>query len=340
MRFILIFSIFVFLACTSEEPRQSMQQVVPVSLAPVQHVSLATPVKGTGILSSHTERRLSFTTGGVIAQIRVEEGQQVSRGEALANLDLAEIQAKVTQARSGLAKSERDLERVRHLFADSVATLEQLQNAQTANDLAKSNIQIAEFNLQHSRIIAPEQGIVLKRLFEPGELIGPGIPVFIFGSSGKDWKFKVGLSGGDILQLQIDDAALIEFDDIPDHQFTARVAQLGSSANQRNGLYEVELLLEPTKEKLLSGLFGSASITPSVKEDYYLIPVAAVTQAHGNQGIVFTRQDSVARKLEVKIGPFMGDRVAVSGALENVRQVIVGGSAYLSQGTQIKIVNK
>jgi len=328
------------MACTSREPQQFKQQVVPVSLAQVQHVSLATPVKGTGILSSHTERRLSFKTGGVIARILVDEGQNVTRGQALAQLDLAEINARVTQAKSGLAKSKRDLTRVQHLFTDSVATLEQLQNAQTANDLAKSNVQIAEFNLQHSQIIAPEQGIVLKRLFEPGELIGAGMPVFLFGSAGKNWKFKVGLSAKDILQLQINDVGAVHFDAIPGKEFKAQVAQLGSSANPRSGLYDAELILAQTQEKLLSGLFGNATILPSAKTDFFLIPISALSEAQGNRGIVFTVHDSIARKREVQIGQFVGDQVAVIEGLKDVEQVVTQGSAYLSEGSKIKIVKK
>ena len=340
MRFLLIISTILLAACSSKGPQGTKNQIVPVSLAPVQFVSMAVPVEGTGILVSHTERRLSFKTGGIIARILVEEGQKVAKGRELAQLDLAEIDARVIQAKSGLAKTERDLDRVQHLFADSVATLEQLQNAQTARDLAKSNVQIAEFNLQHSQIIAPEKGVILKRLFEPGELIGPGMPVFLFGSAGKSWKLKVGLSAKDILRLQTGDTALVHFDAIPDRKFKARVSQLGSSANPRSGLYELELVLAPTREKLLSGLFGSALITPSVKEDYYLIPVSALVQAQGNRGIVFTTRDSIALKHEVQIGRFMGEQIAVSEGLEDVKQVVAQGSAYLSEGTKTKIVKQ
>ena len=73
------------------------------------------PVRVTGLLSTKTEMKLSFKTGGIIKQINVKEGQTVAGGQLLAVLDLSEVSAQVNLARIGFEKSQRDLTRAGNL---------------------------------------------------------------------------------------------------------------------------------------------------------------------------------------------------------------------------------
>ena len=79
-----------------------------------------------------------------------------------------------------MKKQLRDYTRANNLFADSVATLEQKQNAMTALNIAKSNLDIALFNRSHSKIVAPENGLILKQFVRSNELASPGLPCFSF----------------------------------------------------------------------------------------------------------------------------------------------------------------
>src|SRR5262249_52417980 len=109
----------------------SRDESVPVRTVAVTDERMAPPVVASGMLSPKETVTLSFKIGGVVARVLVDEGQAVLAGDTLAALDLREIDAGVTRARSAAEKADRDLARARRLYADSVATLEQTQNAQT-----------------------------------------------------------------------------------------------------------------------------------------------------------------------------------------------------------------
>ena len=94
----------------------------------------------------------------------VAEGQQVRRGQPLATLDLREIDAQVCRRAQRRHKAERDLERAEALYADSVATLAQVQDARTGAEVARSGLQAAAFNRRYATIVAPADGVVLRRL--------------------------------------------------------------------------------------------------------------------------------------------------------------------------------
>ena len=175
--------------------------------------------------------KLSFKTGGIVASVNVKEGDRVKKGDLLAALDLSEIKANVVQAQNGYEKALRDIERVENLYRDSVATLEQKQNATTALNVAKSTLEIARFNLAHSSITAPGDGIILKQLSRRNEMVAAGYPVFFFGSSGKQWKIKANLSDRDIVRVNPGDSAVVNFDAHPEVEFCAVVDQVGGIAN-------------------------------------------------------------------------------------------------------------
>src|SRR5262245_50620066 len=112
-------------ACAPRRKADSVAAPVAVRVAPIVFERVSPPITATGTLGPKEEVPLSFKIGGVVAQILVDEGQAVRKGQTLASLELAEIDASVTRARSAAEKAERDLARARRLYADSVATLEQ-----------------------------------------------------------------------------------------------------------------------------------------------------------------------------------------------------------------------
>ena len=142
----LIFSLLLAVAlwaCGSKAekastPVQTDEVVVPVKLAPVRMATRAEPIVASGLVSSAEEARLSFKVGGIINQMLVDEGQTVRKGQLLATLDLTEMNAQVSQAQLASEKAERDLGRVKSLYADTAATLEQLQNATTGTERSET----------------------------------------------------------------------------------------------------------------------------------------------------------------------------------------------------------
>ncbi|MFX4370069.1 hypothetical protein ABTA37_20270, partial [Acinetobacter baumannii] len=76
----------------------------------------------------------------------------------IATLNLTEINAQVQQAEIAYEKALRDYKRVTNLYKDSVANLEQMQNAKTALDVAQQQVTAANFNKNYSEIKALTDG--------------------------------------------------------------------------------------------------------------------------------------------------------------------------------------
>jgi RND family efflux transporter MFP subunit len=302
--------------------------------------TISIPVHSSGMLVSSEEMKLSFKTGGIVAKILVNEGDRVKKEDVLATLNLSEINAQVNLARNGYDKAMRDNSRAKNLYADSVATLEQMQNAATALSVAQSNLDIAQFNLAHSKIIAPENGVILKQFVKTNELIASGYPVFLFGTSGRNWKIKTGLSDRDIVRINPGDSAIITLDAWQGIKFSAAVVQVGEMSNTLTGTYEIELTLNSTGYRLATGFIAGVEIFPSKKETFIMVPLQAIVEADGQGGYVYTVQESMTvQKIKIEIVAIIGSKAAIRGSLNGIKEIVSEGAAYLRDGTRVKIIH-
>jgi len=331
-------AVFVFMfGCGKKESPALTSRHVAVEMQDVRFEPVSIPIHAGGLLFSKEHIRLSFKTGGIVADISVREGEAVDEGEVLAQLDLQEISARVRQAESAYNKAKRDFERVGTLFADSVATLEQLQNAETAFHVAEANRQIARFNLDHSTIKAPMPGRILKRFVEEGEIVGPGMPVFYFGSGRQEWVARVGVSEHQLVRLNPEDTAEIVFDAHPGVVFRGVVTEVAQAADPKSGSFQIEIALKKTALRLADGFVAKATIYPKLKEKRYLAPISALAFADGRQGAVFTVVADTALKVPILVGPIIGTDVVALSGLEGIDRVVTTGAANLKVGDSVVV---
>jgi RND family efflux transporter MFP subunit len=313
--------------------------IISVKLADVSQASSTEALKASGLVASLEEARLSFKTGGIIEKVYVKEGQNVREGQLLATLNLTEINAQVQQASESVNKSERDLKRVTNLYRDSVATLEQVQNLTTALIVAKQSLEITAYNQGYSKIYASTNGVIVKKLMNEGELAGPGTPVFFMNASGvNDWVIKVGIADKDWTRLHVGDRASVSLDAFPETTFSAVISNLSQGADVNSGLYQAELKLNTQGKKMATGLFGNAQIMPSVIQKRTFIPINAIVEGNGNEAFVYIVADGKARKIPIKLVGINNVNAFVASGLAGVTQVITDGSAYLVEGSRIRVV--
>jgi len=348
MKQIKIISIFVIPlivtmlnSCGPAHQASSSKEAIPVKTAAVIRQELSIPIITSGRLYPKTMIKLSLKVGGIIGEIDADEGETVKKGQLLAQLNPAEINARFQQAKNGWLKAQRDLERTKNLYNDRAATLEQLQNVKTAYEVAKSDLKIARFNLEHSRIKAPANGKILKRLAEEGEMTGAGTPIFIFGSTDNQWVVKVGISERDIVRMALKDSVTVRFDAYPGRDFNAVASEIPQAIDSSSGTYEVEIQLFPFDEenyKLAAGFVAKAIITPSAKEEYYVIPVDSIVEGEGKYGTVFSLKDEKAYKVNIEVAHIFPKTVAVRSGLKGIGKIITSGAAYLRDGSTVQVI--
>jgi len=331
----------VVIACNKKSKAQDVTLdtgEISVKIVQVTAQKVSDLVVTSGFISSTKEARLSFKTGGIIDRIYVEEGQTVKKGQLLATINLTEINSFVEQAKQGVEKAQRDYDRAKNLYADTVATLEQFQNATTGLNIAKEQYGSAQFNKQYSEIRATNDGKIVRKLMNEGEIVSPGLPVFFMNAVGvNDWVVKAGVSDKDWVRLKIGNAATIKIDAYGDQEFKATVSQLAQAPDPLSGLYQIELKLQNTGKEIATGLFAKAEVKPTDAATYITAPIDAVVEGNGQDAFVFVVNNNKAEKLPVRIAFIKDGQVLLSSGIAEGTAIITDGSAYLTNGTPVKI---
>ena len=327
----------ILAACGDSGPKEAAEPVVAIETIKITDTIIVIEVRTAGKLASKSESKLSFKTGGIIQKIMVDEGQSVRKDQLLAQLNLEEINSRVSQAELALKKAERDYGRAGNLYRDSVATLEQFENAGTALEIARSNASIANFNLQYSTIRAPAYGKILKRIAESNEIIAPGHPVFLFASTGSDWVVRANLTDRDIVRVRMRDSAHVRFDAYPGEIFTGVISEIGTSADPYTGTYEVEVRMTRRPEKLVSGFIAKVDIYPEALEKHVVIPVESLIYGTGLTAYVLVMKDQQPERRKILIRAVTDQGIVVGEGLTPGEEIVVEGAEYIKPGSRIQV---
>jgi RND family efflux transporter MFP subunit len=317
---------------------------VTVAPTPVRAVAAtqgpaAPNIRTNGLLVNKDEIRLSFKVGGVVKRIGVAEGEHVRKGQKLAEIEQAEINAQVAQARQAHDKAQRDLERGERLYADKVISLEQLQDLRTQTAVAQAGLDSAQFNWSYAAIVAPRDGTVLRRLAEERELVAAGAPVIVLGAQDQGFIVRAGLADREIVQVKLGDAAQIRLDALPDSLLTGKVTEIASAADTGSGMFNVEVMIERVDLPLKSGLVAKLTLVPSTANarERVHVPIGAIVEGDGRTASVFILENDRVRRREVQVAFIDDETVALVSGVASGEKVITDGALYVEDGERVAL---
>lgn len=324
--------------CGQGDELAATPAATPVRVAQVASGPAVPRIRTNGIVANEDEYRLSFKVGGIIKSIAVKQGDRVRQGQRLAEIEQAEVNAQVEQARQALDKAQRDLERGERLYADQVISLEQLQDLKTQFAVSQAAYRAAQFNRNYSMIVAPRDGTILRRLAEERELVGAGAPVLVLGTE-SGFVVRAGLADREIVQVKPGDAAEVRLDALPGAALKGTVTEVATAANPSSGLFEVEIALHDTHPALRSGLLAKVSIEPFAAGTASLsyVPIAAIVEGEGLRASLFVLEEGRARRRNVNVAFIEGERVALRDGANVGETVITDGALYLEDGEAVSV---
>lgn len=348
---VLLASLVVAAGCRSShaETTPATDAPVPVTTVVVGESVPHDVILATGTIAGREDVPLAFTIGGIVAQVGPRAGDAVRAGQRLAALEPTEISAQVASNDEAVAKAARDVARLEQLHRDSVATLEQLQDARTGLAVARNARRIAGFAAAHAAIVAPGDGIVLTRAAEPGQLVEAGRPVLVVRRAGRGMIVRAALADRDALSVRPGDSASITLDALPDTRFAGRVVRRAATADAASGAYEVEIALGADAAALPSGLVARVAIdlasARASRTARPMVPIEALVDADGDSAAVFVlradgrtverraiRLADVAESLE-------GARLPVVAGLAAGERVITGNATRLGEGSRVAVAS-
>jgi RND family efflux transporter MFP subunit len=300
------------------------------------------PIATNGIVAIKGEMKLSFKVAGVIKSIRVREGQEVKKGERLAEIELTEVNAQVEQARQLAGKAKRDVERGERLYNDQVISLEQLQDLRTQASVAQAQLNSVEFNRGYAVITAPGDGVILRKLAEERELVPAAQPVLMMGTHDRGYIVRAALSDREVVQLKLGDPAEIRMDAYPDQSVAGSLAEIAGAADSRSGMFPIEVRFDSVPVALASGLVAKLNLHSSASRQRQLtyVPIGAVVEGNGDRASVYVVNGDRAKRRNVRVAFIAPEAVALDDGVKPGERVVTDGALYLQDDERIEIVTE
>ncbi|MEO8019159.1 MAG: efflux RND transporter periplasmic adaptor subunit [Pseudomonadota bacterium] len=308
----------------------------------IQHASsgpAVPPIDTNGVVVTKHEMRLSFKTGGLVRRIYVQEGDVVKKGQRLAEIELTEVGAQVEQVRQMADKAERDLKRGENLYADQVISLEQLQDLRTQAAMAGAQFKSAQFNLGYSVITAPRDGMVMRKLVEERELVPAGSPVLLLGDSDRGYVVRAALADREIVNVKLGDKGEIRMDAFPGQPMTGTIVEIASAADERSGMFPIEVHFDTPPPRLVSGLVARLRLAPTTEAaPLTYVPMAALVEGDGDRASVFVIDGGKAQRRDVRVAFITADSIALASGLASGEAVVTDGALFLENGEPVEIL--
>jgi multidrug efflux pump subunit AcrA (membrane-fusion protein) len=179
---------------------------------------------------------------------------------------------------------------------------------------------------------------IYKKFAEINEIIAPGNPVYIFGTSSNSWRIITGITDKDINKLRIGDSARVKIDALPEKYLKARVSEIAGAIDPISFTYEVELQIEGNESKLFSGMVASVRIYPKSEGSFKAIPIKSIVNANEMTGEIYYVNDSdVAENRTVKISQIWNEVVLIESGLDDINEVILDGVEYVYKGAKVNV---
>lgn len=328
----------VLLAGCGRNDPPAAPKATPVRVQQAAQGPAVPPIDTNGIVVTKNEMRLSFKVGGLVRRVHVQPGQAVKQGQRLAEIELTEVNAQVEQARQLAEKSQRDLRRGENLYADQVISLEQLQDLRTQAAVAEAGFKSAQFNLGYSVITAPRDGVVLRKLVEERELVAPGAPVLVFGESDSGFVVRAALADREIVHVKLGDKGEIRMDAFPGQAMQGTVIEVASAADERSGMFPIEVRFDAPPPRLVSGLVARLQLAPTSEAPLLTyVPMAALVEGDGDRASVFVIDNGKALRKQVRVAFITADAIALESGLSAGERVITDGALFLEDGETVEV---
>jgi membrane fusion protein, multidrug efflux system len=288
-----------------------------------------------GTLRAAVRTEISARILAPIGEVRVKAGDRVKQGDVLVLLDRRGVQSRLDQANTALESAQFELEqatsdyrRDSQLYSQKVLSQKEFEQSRTVLNLSQARVKQAEqaiseaeVNLSYTSIEAPQDGMIVDRLAEPGDVAQPGVPLLVLYDPAS-LRLEVPVMENLAVKLKVGDRLTVHIDAL-ERDVQAVVDEMVPQAEAASRSFLVKVALT-TGDGLYEGMFGRLLIPAGVRR-HLCLATAAIQSVGQLQFVEVVQPDG--ERLErrfITIGRLgLPDRIEVLSGLEAGDRVVL-----------------
>ena len=329
-----------------KKPAEVTLEFSPADVMTVSQQSLTRTLPFSGSLSPVLQSTVKSKVSGEVKRVLVREGEAVTKGQVLAQIDTADLNARLdaqvaaleeAKARASIADKNREgnLKLLKQNFISQNAfdtTNSTFEASAAAVRSAEAQAQIARNARQDAVIRAPISGILAKRMVNGGEKVGPDSPMFTVVDLSK-MEIEAPAPASEIPGVKVGQTAAFKVDGFGERDFEGRIERINPMTEQGSRSITLYISVANRDGVLKGGMFAKGLLVQDKTEPSAVVPIAAVRD-DGGQPYVFTLEGGKVAKRNVTLGlnEVQAGLVQVKTGLDTGAQVVSARMVGLKAG--------
>lgn len=336
----LLISLLLLSACgesaNGNNPRPERRPPL-VEIATVKYQQEGQTITRTGTLQADRQVKLITEEEGRIAALPVHEGDRISKGDRLLQLNDTQLKAELKKARAQRAQAALDVRRLERLQSSRVVSEDELARARTALDVAQAEEDLLRIRIDNTRINAPFSGVISARLAEPGDAVARFTHVLTL-TDDKTLLAALPLSELVLPSLALNDPVTLTLDALGDIRLQGRILRIHPTVDPVTRQGVVEVILNEPPQEARPGQLARVELTLRA-QPRLTVPFPALRRDTQGEYVFVYDSDSV-HQTRVVSGLHLGEHIEIVNGLNQGQHIVVNGFLGLNDGVKVSLADK
>ena len=312
-----------------------------VSIQPIQDTLFKHYAEVQGNVATDENIIIYPEYSGILTEVRVNEGQNVSKGQVLARIDDGGLQSELAQLEAQERLAKTTFERQQRLWEQNIGSEMQYLEAKTNYEALQSSVNRLKSQLDKTVVRAPFSGVVDDVISEEGEVVNPGQnqlfriisldQMYVEADVPENYLPKV--SKGTDVKVNIASVG---------REFEGKVSQVGNNINPNNRTFRIEVAVPNEKDLIRPNQIATIKLNDYTSENAIVVPESSIQKNAMGESIVYILEKEndgnfgTAKKVIVETGMVYNDSIEIKAGLESGQILITDGSKNLRDGQEVK----
>jgi len=269
---------------------------------------------------------------GIVTAVYVKIGQNVSKGQVLAQIDDKVLKQNIAELQTQLTLATSLYNRQKNLWDQKIGTEVQFINAKTQKEAAENRISTLRSQIAMYKIKAPISGTVDAMDLKVGQAVSPGMSGIRVINASK-LKAKAQVAETYAGRVNQGDEVNVVFPDVPD-SLTTKINFASKTIDPAARSFEVQINL-PSNKRYRPNMLAVLKIVDYQNPKAIVIPISALQKSESGD-FVFVAVNNIAKKVVVKTGKTYDGKVEILSGLKVGDKLITAGAQNLNEDDTVK----
>ncbi len=309
---------------------------IPVEVSEIIVKDISSYISSTTNIETEYEATVLSETDGKVMTIVKEEGMRVFKGELLAQLDDSEKQIILKKAKIRAENEAGNHERAKELFAQNLLSADEFDKVKFQYELAESDYEEAEYNLNKTKIVSPFDGRITQRHIKLGQNIKPSDRLFTVANF-DPLIAHIYLPEKDALLLRVGQQVEVSVTWESEKKYPGYIERISPIVDSQTGTVKITIYARNLPDSIKPGSFVAVNIIKEIHENALLIPKRAIIKDL-QEDFVYIVDENLAKRVKVQLGFEDNGYVEILSGLSQEQKVISVGQGGLKDGSKVKII--